>query len=52
MINKCKNCGKTTPFEFICSHCNKEFCVDCRLPETHNCEEFDRKTATPLWKLK
>lgn len=38
---KCNNCGKdigvNTIYIFKCQYCNKNYCIDCRHPETHNC---------------
>lgn len=50
MKRKCHNCGKPIAFQLVCSHCGNDYCEECRLPETHNCTSFNRKTATPLWK--
>ena len=49
MKKECYNCGEPIAFPIVCRHCFEEFCEKCRLPETHNCTCFDRKTATPLW---
>ncbi len=50
MIKKCNNCGNPTGMPFICFHCGKSFCVECKLPETHNCDNFNSIMAIPLWK--
>jgi len=49
MIKTCDNCGSPIGLPIICTYCGKTFCIECRLPETHNCENFNSKSATPLW---
>ena len=36
----CEYCGVETNLPFKCSYCRRKFCVDHRLPETHNCENL------------
>ena len=39
---KCKHCGEEiNAIPFKCRHCEGLFCVKCRLPEQHNCKEFN-----------
>jgi len=45
----CTLCKKSVGFIFVCSHCHETFCVDCRLPETHNCKDFNSRSEIPLW---
>lgn len=33
----CKSCRKKSTFPFKCRHCNKVFCSEHRLPESHGC---------------
>jgi predicted nucleic acid binding AN1-type Zn finger protein len=49
-IKTCSKCGNPVGMPFVCSHCHKIFCAKCRMPEAHNCENFNPKTATPLYK--
>jgi predicted nucleic acid binding AN1-type Zn finger protein len=49
-MKTCKNCGNLNGIPIICSYCGKEFCEGCRLPETHNCDNFNSRIAIPLWK--
>jgi len=34
---KCEKCGKNIDLPFICNYCKDSFCIDHRLPESHNC---------------
>ncbi len=39
----CENCGKEIKsLPFKCKRCNKVLCVDCRLPEQHECKTIKR----------
>jgi len=47
----CTYCGKSYGIlPYICSYCEKPYCIECRHPETHSCYNFNQKTAIPLWK--
>lgn len=39
-MTACDVCGKEEPLPFRCKYCGGTFCVEHRLPEEHNCEEF------------
>jgi predicted RNA-binding Zn-ribbon protein involved in translation (DUF1610 family) len=39
-MKKCELCGKEVQFLFRCSHCQKCFCAEHRIPESHACTEF------------
>jgi len=39
---KCEHCGKEVLFPFKCPYCNKAFCVEHRLPETHKCPNLPK----------
>lgn len=41
---KCECCKKKCPLSdvFKCKWCEKEFCLYCRLPEEHRCENIDQ----------
>ena len=38
---KCDVCGKEEPLPFICRYCGGTFCAEHRLPEKHNCPNFN-----------
>ncbi len=44
-IVKCSYCGKETYLPFKCPYCGKYFCVEHRLPESHECPERWRARA-------
>jgi uncharacterized protein YkwD len=33
----CEHCGKEVMLTFICAYCGKNYCVEHRLPESHQC---------------
>lgn len=35
----CPECGTATDTLYDCPDCGDEFCVDCRLPQDHECPE-------------
>ncbi|HIP62625.1 MAG TPA: rhomboid family intramembrane serine protease [Archaeoglobus profundus] len=42
-MTKCDICGKEEPLPFTCRYCGGTFCADHRLPEKHNCPNFNVK---------
>ncbi|AYK13982.1 MAG: AN1-type zinc finger domain-containing protein [Methanosarcina flavescens] len=51
----CENCGCQTDFRtsYTCSRCGESFCIDCRLPEYHNCtESIPRKWSNYVQNVK
>lgn len=39
---KCPKCNKNiTIMNFLCKGCNTCFCIKCRLPEDHTCNQID-----------
>lgn len=34
---RCNHCGRTVDFPYTCTRCGKVFCVECHLPEEHDC---------------
>jgi hypothetical protein len=34
---KCESCGEEVQFPFVCNYCGKAFCMNHRLPESHDC---------------
>lgn len=38
----CKCCRKKTNSLYMmeCDFCTKKYCISCRTPESHNCEDF------------
>jgi len=39
-LTKCAHCDRTVDMPFVCSYCEKPFCADHRLPESHSCTEL------------
>ncbi|HME52610.1 MAG TPA: AN1-type zinc finger domain-containing protein [Candidatus Lokiarchaeia archaeon] len=39
---RCHYCEKEAEFFYTCSYCGETFCSRHRLPENHECKEFDR----------
>jgi len=39
---KCEKCGVDIDLPFKCSYCGRNFCVEHRLPEGHECSEYWR----------
>ncbi|EJC97828.1 uncharacterized protein FOMMEDRAFT_23887 [Fomitiporia mediterranea MF3/22] len=40
-----QKCTVVDYLPFVCDHCNKRFCQDHRLPESHSCEKWDANAA-------
>ena len=39
-MTNCESCDEDVDLPFICSYCKKSFCIDHRLPESHNCSNL------------
>lgn len=50
-MERCKNCRKKTLMMCPCT-CKQNFCIKCRMPETHNCSFDYKKAYQELLKLK
>uniref|UniRef100_A0A6C0F5Z3 B box-type domain-containing protein n=1 Tax=viral metagenome TaxID=1070528 RepID=A0A6C0F5Z3_9ZZZZ len=37
---QCIFCKKKSTIMIICKNCDCDFCINCRLPETHKCNEI------------
>ena len=53
MAGVCTCCGKNVGIiPFKCNGCHREFCVKCRLPETHTCDCMNDIKCDSLEKLR
>ena len=43
---ECNHCGATIEHAFPCNRCSQSFCGDHRLPENHDCSQFERENRT------
>jgi len=41
----CAHCGESAEQPFTCSHCDKQYCSNHRLPESHDCPLFVAEAA-------
>jgi hypothetical protein len=49
ILMKCANCEKTIELlPFTCTCCGKRYCLDCRMPDGHNCEPHSRNWSAYL----
>jgi len=39
MVNVCRSCGEQADSLYDCPECSDAFCVDCRLPADHDCDQ-------------
>ena len=37
---RCNYCNRKTSVSMICKSCDFEFCINCRLPEVHECNNI------------
>lgn len=53
---RCHVCNKEDEFSYTCNYCGETFCSRHRLPENHDCQNFDRGAriveATPWQRVK
>ncbi|WP_080505522.1 AN1-type zinc finger domain-containing protein [Halorubrum saccharovorum] len=42
---KCQACGRSDSMEYNCSRCGRTFCVNHRLPESHDCPGLELQKA-------
>ncbi|MEM2602009.1 MAG: AN1-type zinc finger domain-containing protein, partial [Candidatus Bathyarchaeia archaeon] len=42
---KCLKCGARAELPFICSYCGGYFCIEHRLPESHECSGLTKARA-------
>lgn len=49
---QCEQCGKEVDLPFECKFCGGYFCVEHRLPETHNCPNLPPRTPLGNWQTK
>jgi len=49
---KCEYCGKEVMLPYECKFCGRHFCVEHRLPESHNCPNLPPRSPLRQWKLK
>jgi uncharacterized metal-binding protein (TIGR02443 family) len=49
-MGKCEFCGQEVDLPFQCPFCNRNFCVEHRLPENHSCVNAPPRTPLGPWK--
>jgi len=49
---QCEHCGREVDLPFECKFCGKYYCLEHRLPESHNCPNLPPKTPLGGWQTK
>ncbi|MGB9960245.1 MAG: AN1-type zinc finger domain-containing protein [Candidatus Bathyarchaeales archaeon] len=51
-MQKCEHCDKEVDLPFECKFCGGHYCLEHRLPETHNCPNLPPRTPLGGWQVK
>ncbi|MGB9672041.1 MAG: AN1-type zinc finger domain-containing protein [Candidatus Norongarragalinales archaeon] len=49
---KCEQCGKEVDLPFQCNFCGHYFCIEHRIPESHNCPNQPARTPIGSYQTK